>query len=407
MRLFIFLILPLLSLLQARTFTNLQGKSIDGKILAVNGEKVEILLTKNQKAYWIPLKSLSQADQDYIRSWEKEKKAENEGSKKDPSYKPSFRDSAEKLKNAYQLEDNFEADWPGTVSIDLDIEISELTGEDESGAFIYHSPNYEFVCDVALSKNVVRKFAALFEATREFCKQLPISNIKARVPDGAFRYKIRLFETKSAYHQAGGPEGSAGVFMGGSQEILVPLTSLGVKKVGSSYMYDYKKQNRTLPHEIVHQLTDNEYYAPGSVGWFTEGLAEYVAVTSYRSGKFMVRSNRKEIVDFVTHFGRDNWGRNLGKDIRVGDLKRYFLQPYGQFTANGNHNYGVGLLFTYYFFHFDNKGDRVAITNFLKALKSGKRGEAALEALLNGRSYEELEEDIRKAWKSRGVKFEF
>jgi len=36
-------------------------------------------------------------------------------------------------------------------------------------------------------------------------------------------------------------------------------------------------------------VTDREYYAPSARGWFSEGMAEYIAVTPYRSGKFSVK----------------------------------------------------------------------------------------------------------------------
>ena len=37
----------------------------------------------------------------------------------------------------------------------------------------------------------------------------------------------------------------------------------------------------------------------------------------------------------------------------------------------------------------------------------GKRGEEALNVLLAGRSFDELEEAITKSWRSRGVKIKF
>jgi len=404
--LFLFSLALLLPLsLAGRTFTNAKGRTIVGELLEVKEGKAHIEVPAKNQKFWIPVNSLSPDDQEFIKKWAEEQKTSNKEAEPPKSYKPSFRDSTEKLKKTYNLEDNFDAEWPSLVSIDLDIEIEVVSEDDE---FVYHSPNYAFISDVKLSKNVVKKFAALFEATRQFCKELPVSTIKARVPDGSFRYRILLFETKESYVNAGAPPQSAGVFKSGTQEVLVPLTSLGVKKVGSSYMYDYKGTNKTLPHEITHQLTDREYYSIGSRGWFTEGLAEYVGVTDYRSGKFMVRSNRKEIIEYVTAYGDKNkGGRALGETIQVGDLKTFFMQPYDQFVANAQLNYGVGLLITYYYFHLDGGGDRVAITNFLKALKEGKKGEQALEALLNGRSYEEMEEDIAKGWKSKGVKLVF
>ena len=50
------------------------------------------------------------------------------------------------------------------------------------------------------------------------------------------------------------------------------LRSLGVEKGAGGYRVDYDKTNKTLPHEILHQLTDHAYFAQGSMGWFTEGL---------------------------------------------------------------------------------------------------------------------------------------
>ena len=190
--------------------------------------------------------------------------------------------------------------------------------------------------------------------------------------------------------------------------IMVPLSSLGVKKVGSRYMFDYKVSNKTLPHEITHQLTNIEYFRPGAKGWFSEGLAEYVGATAYRSGKFMVNGNLNDIRSYVTEGSRkDGRGRYLGTDISAPDLKQYMLMSYGSFVANGNFNYGLGALITYYFLHMDNDGDRKNVNAFLTALNDGKVGEEALQVLLAGRSFDELEVDITKAWRSRGVKIEF
>ena len=83
------------------------------------------------------------------------------------------------------------------------------------------------------------------------------------------------------------------------------------------------------------------------------------------------------------------------------------LQSYGSFTANGNFNYGLGLLITTYFFHLDGDGDRAAINAFLQALRKGKEGDAALTALRGERSWDELEKAISDGWRSRGVKITF
>jgi len=403
--------------LDARTFTDVKNRKIKASIVQVFENRVELKMDNGGKSYEVPFDKLSASDVAYIKEWKEDKKksevaqktSEVEKSKKKAASGARLRrGSAASLKAEYDLQDNFDAPWPSRIDSGFNIEISSSTEEGSRKRFIYYSPNYEFICDVELSKNVVKKFAALFEATREYCRELPISTMKAHVPGEKFRNKIFLFETKETYIQNGGPPQSAGVFMGGKGIVMAPLVSLGVKKVGSSYMFDYKGSNKTLPHELTHQLTDGEYYASGARGWFSEGLAEYVATTPYRSGKFMVKTNLSAIKAYATEYGKDGrGGRNLGKKISAPDLKGYMLQSYSSFTSNANFNYGLGLLITYYYFHWDGEGDRANINAFLKVLKEGKRGEEALNVLLNGRSWDEMEKAISKSWRSRGVRIDF
>lgn len=401
----------IVSPVESRTFTDVKGRKIEAEIVKVGDDVVELKMDNNGKTYEVPFKKLSAEDHTYIEEWQKNQKAAKEESEEViKKVRRSGRGNTAALKKEHDLKDNYEADWPDRINSGFDVEINSFKEEESTKKFIYHSPNYEFICDVRLSKNVIKKFAALFEATREYCRELPISTMKAHVPGEKFRHKILLFETKESYIKNGGPPKSAGVFMsrGGHGIIMVPLVSLGVKKVGSGYMFDYKGSNSTLPHEITHQLTDGEYFQPGARGWFSEGLAEYVATTPYRSGKYMVRTNLSAIKEYVTEYGKDGrGGRNLGDEIQVADLKKYMLQPYSEFTGRANFNYGLGLLITYYYFHWDGEGDRANINAFLQALKEGKQGEEALKELLNGRSWEEMEKAISKAWRSRGVKIKF
>lgn len=392
-----------------RTFTDVKGREIEAEIVSVIGSTVELKLDKDGKNYQVPLKKLSEADRAFISEWQDQiKEAHGEVGHGHKSGQSSRGGGSSILMEEYGLKENYDAKWPGTVSVDIGVDIEVVSEDEASDKFVYHSPNYEFVCDVQLSKNVVTKFAVMFEATREFCRLLPIASMKAHVPGGKFRNKILLFEDEGTYIKNGGPPGSAGVFMsrGDNGVVMVPLTSLGVIKGKGGYRYDYDGSNKTLPHELAHQLTDVEYFAPGAGGWFSEGFAEYVAVTPYRSGKYFATSNRDEIKDYVTAYGeKGKGGRALGEEFQAPGLEGYMLQSYESFTQNANFNYGLGLLLTYYFFHMEN--DRSNIVAFLKALKEGKSGQEAVDVLLNGRTYEELEEQVAKAWRSRGIRISF
>ena len=366
---------------QAREWTNAQGKKIVADLIGVEGD--DAVLKMGDKNFNVAVTSLSEDDQAFIAKWQKENAT--------PADKPGGGDESE------VAVDNWDADWPKIVSTSVSPEI-EVIREDAEG-YVYGSEHYEFHCDVKLSTSLVKKFAVLFEATNQFMRELPLSMGKAHRKK---HHKILLFETKESYVRAGGPPSSAGVYMGGEDVIMVPLTSLGVKKVGSGYMVDHGESNKTLPHEITHQLTDRPYY--GARGWFTEGLAEYVGTTPYRSGKFQVDS-LTSLKEYVTAYGKDgNGGRAIGEEINMPGLKDWMTQSYNSFLSNPQVNYGVGALVTYYFFHMDGEKDAARAKAFLKGLKEGKKGDDQFTALLDGRTWDEMAADITKGWRSRGVK---
>lgn len=301
---------------------------------------------------------------------------------------------------------NWNEPWPTTVKTSSkDFEVNVLEEDKKTNRYIYESQHFSFQCDVKLTTNLVRKFAWYFESTHKYIETIPLSLARTQETK---KHKILLFEHKKDYYKNGGLPNSGGVFFPNKDLIMVPLSSLGVKKVGSRYTVDYDKSNKTLSHEIVHSLTDFAYFSPGSRSWFTEGLAEYIGNTPYRSGLYIANIADNAVKDYVTAYGRDNTGgRAIGNEIKVGSLRDFFLMPTNQFWANANRNYGIAALLVTYFCDLRRNEELTNLQNFLKALKEGKKGEAAIEALLNGRSYKELEKDISKIWRTRRVYLDF
>lgn len=368
---------------EMRTWTDAQGRKIEARMSRLDGDQVLLELKDGRKIPY-PLAKLSADDAHYARHFE----------------------SASASDEVAEQVINFDSEWPDRIKFGEDPEISIISEDADRKKFIYESSNYRYHCDVRLSNSVVRGFALMFEATHLFCRSLPLALDGGKKTDG--KLEIRLFEQYDDYIAAGGMQGSAGVFIGGRALVLVPLDSLGVRKVGSGYMLDRDKSSKTLPHELTHQLTPCPYFAKGSMGWFTEGIAEYVAVTPYRSGAFSVRGNHKDIIDYTTAYGSKNTGgRALGENIQIDDLKKFMLQDYGEFLQYPQINYGCSLLITYYFLQMDGDGDAKRIKSFLKALRAGKTDEDAITVLLDGRSYKQLGEEISKAWGKRGISLTF
>ena len=365
---------------EMRAWTDLQNRTIEARLIRLDGESV-ILELKDGRKVPLALAKLSAADADYARSQSSAATPATPGP-------------------------NFAAPWPEHIKFGDDPGITIIEENADKKRFIYESSNYRYTCDVRLAKSVVKGFAVMFEATHLFCRTLPLGLDGGKKTDG--KLQIFLYENFNDYVTAGGPEHTSGVFIGHQAAVLVPLTSLGVRPVGSGYMLDREKSSKTLPHELTHQLTPDSYFAPGGMGWFTEGLAEYVAVTPYRSGGFNVRNNHGDIVAYATGYGTKNTGgRSLGKDIKVDNLKAFMLQDYAKFVEDFQMSYGCGLLITYYFLQMDGAGDGKRIKAFLTALRDGKTGEDALASLLDGRSFDQLAADITKAWKRRGIELGF
>lgn len=385
------MVVVICSVSQAREWTDIDDRKVEASYVSHDENGVTMRLPDGREAV-VPLERLSKADLEYL---------ENRPSPDDETDEPGSGDEL-----------NWDDEWPNLIRGESTIEI-EIEKEDaEADRYMYTSENYRFVCDVRLSKSVVSNFARMFEATHLLCRSLPLALSGGLKTDG--KYEILLFETKEAYVRAGGPPSSAGVFISGpgKNTVMVPLTSLGVKKVGSGYMRDRDADDATLVHELIHQLTPSSYFQVGARGWFTEGIAEYGANSPYRSGIFKIRTNQDEIQEAVTGYGEDGkGGRALGEEIKAPRLKDFMLMDYGNFTgSNPMFNYGFSTLLVTYFCHYDGDGDGARLKAFLKAMRdpaTRRNPEPAFKALRGERTWQELEEDVTAGWRRKGVKIEF
>ena len=364
----------------------------------MKGDTVTLKAVEGGRVVSLKVAELSQEDQDFLVRTGRWKAEEASGEAKGGGKGRSK-----------EAKDNYKAPWPRWAEVAEKPKIAIVSEDPEAGKFIYHSPHYEYTCDVRLNKSLVQRLSRMFEATFEAMRLLPLNNQKALAFDQSERMPIILCEKESTYLENGGPPGSAGVYFQKTNSVLVPLSSLGVKKMGSGYIIDRDSSNKVLVHELVHQLTDEEYYSVGARGWFTEGLAEYVCNSPYlSSGKIKFSGNVDEITDAVCHVSKEyGRGRMLGYEIEMPDLRKFMMQSYQSFVADAGFNYGFGTLMVTWIFEEARLGNRTALVNFLKAMHDGQDGEELVKTLRNGRSWDQFCQEMEKFWKRKGVKIRF
>ena len=373
---------------------------MEAAFVALEGDAVRIK-GRNGAVYTVPLNRFSAEDQTWAKSQTQASAA--------PTENPSGASNppAEKV-------------WPRMVGLDDKPVVTVVKEDAEKKEFIYRSPHYEFVCDSRLGGNVVREFGRMFEATYLLNCKLPLDLKPKPEPLREF-FLARLFTNKDDYMNAGGIEGSAGVYRSGEKALMVPLTSLGVKMVGSRVTMDKvgDDDNATLIHEITHQMMN--HWLPMIPTWLAEGSAEYTEILEYNAnGKFSLAALRQRLEDYAL---RGNlWVPGPFKMLDLKELmeidgrgwQQALTIPVKTANARGSQatqNYASAGLLTYYFYHLDGNGDAANIIAYFRELEAAGRevdeAAAVKKHLLRERSYEKLAEDVKKGLKKAGIDVEF
>lgn len=395
-----------------RAWTSSDGRVVEAEFLELAEGQVKIK-TADGREFTLPLDRFSEADQAYARK-------AAEGSADEPTGGAmAGGGEGETVDLNSGATPQAEKTWPRGVAI-ADKPVVEVVIEDaEAKRFVYRSPHYEFECDSKLGANVVREFGRLFEATYLLNCKLPM-DWKPQPEPLRKHFLAKLFTNKEDYHSAGGSAGSAGIYSSGKKALMVPLSSLGVKMVGSRVSLDKADSdaNGTLIHEITHQMMN--HWLGRLPKWFIEGSADYTELLDYNSsGRFSWTGIRKNLQNMarvknlyepmpfkmldlqeLMEISSADWSAALTKSVKAPKVA-------GGSGKQSSQNYGSACLLTYYFYHLDGEGDGANVISWVRALENAERGtdkiELIREHLLRGRSYPQLAEEVKKGLKRAGV----
>jgi hypothetical protein len=373
-----------------RTWTSADGRKMEAAFVALEGDAVKVRLA-NGSTVDVPLARLSAADQTFAKS--------QTAAPATTATAPG-EDAASKI-------------WPRSFSLPDRPEVVVVKEDTEKNEYIYRSPHYEFQCDSKLGSNVVREFGRIFESTWMLNCMLPL-DLKPQPEKLREIFLARLFTNKSDYMEAGGIEGSAGVYMSAKKALMVPLQSLGVKMVGSRVSLENNSDDdmATLIHEITHQMMN--HWLGRLPTWYIEGSAEYVEMLEYkRNGGFSLIGLGRQLQGYARRMNYSGGGKSFTmidlEELMTIDGRRW-AAALGQDGA-ATENYGSAGLLTYYFYHLDGNGDAANIIAYLRELENAKTNEeeqaAVKKHLMRERTYAQLGEDVKKALRKEGIDISF
>lgn len=386
---------------ESRMWTSTDGKFIQAELVDVlNGEAV-LMVTGQPAPVRVPFARLSQADQEYIKTWTKPGPAPGAAEKKAADKtKP---EGVELDATGFPIGKNSTVDrdkhgWPEVVALKAKPSFTLVKEDKETKEFIYRSDHFEFVSTQRLSGEIVREFSRLFETTFETAVALPL-RLDPKPPADFFR--VKLYESTQAYFEAGGLKGSGGMYTSRTKEVLVPLPNLGVKRMGERWVLEARDGNHTLIHEVTHQVMHS--WMPRLPVWIIEGAAEYVQAGRYAPGRLTLRG----------------YGKNLeqngagGREVKTTDLETLMAMDHPAWLAalakgGAGRNYRSAMLLFYYFCHEDGDQSGKQMIDYFQSRK-GKRGTDAVERekyLLRGRDAETLRKDFKRGLASVGISLE-
>ena len=363
---------------------------MEAAFVALEGDAVKVRLA-NGSTVDVPLARLSAADQTFAKS---------------QTAAPATTATAPGEIAASKI-------WPRSFSLPDRPEVVVVKEDTEKNEYIYRSPHYEFQCDSKLGSNVVREFGRIFESTWMLNCMLPL-DLKPQPEKLREIFLARLFTNKSDYMEAGGIEGSAGVYMSAKKALMVPLQSLGVKMVGSRVSLENNSDDdmATLIHEITHQMMN--HWLGRLPTWYIEGSAEYVEMLEYkRNGGFSLIGLGRQLQGYARRMNYSGGGKSFTmidlEELMTIDGRRW-AAALGQDGA-ATENYGSAGLLTYYFYHLDGNGDAANIIAYLRELENAKTNEeeeaAVKKHLMRERTYAQLGEDVKKALRKEGIDISF
>lgn len=306
-------------------------------------------------------------------------------------------------------------DWPRRISVPEDTVLKEASMPAGKAGVVYESNHFFYISptrlDASAQKTLSRLCECAYAANRAIGEVLPVP--RATAERGDKKFLIVLQPTMEAYLNAGGPEGSAGVFMGSRldkpgpiteadivmDQVMIPFGSLGLNTSGAVQREDIDT------HALVHELTHQQFMLNGLPIWANEGWAEYVGYVPYVGEE--LDFDRGFSLILHTAKSRASSGA-LDFDFSLADFLTMEQETMYGYMKQQKDTYTLSVMTVAFFVHLDGKRGIDAMRAYLQALLDGKSAGEAAEVLIEPyHSPQRLQQAFVRAWKGKKVKVSF
>lgn len=376
--------LSLAGSVHARIWTNDRGATVVAVLVAVRDAEVDLKL-QDGRVVAVPRNVFSGADQAYILEWVKSGGTlpdTDAGAENPPVQGGSPSRYA-------PLEPNWDIPWPAAAAAPSFLLVKTVQETDELS--VYETDHFILESPGKLSETERMALARRFETVLSVLAGVPMNLTVARRPSR--KYLVRVCFQEEDFDRAPGLKNGRLKFSPTSFTVLLLRDSKG-----KPLKLDAVDPRFAVTHWVTQSM-DLEH-------WLVDGFSSYMAFLPMvkeaavfrklpaRLASMLpraVRTGKEPLPALADMLARDSSHSAAGHDGPVkGDTAGYW----------------AGLLWTVYWCHLEGEGKSERLRRYLKAWDAEDGGKAR-GILLDGKSPEEVQQEMAAAWKKLGVKLKF
>lgn len=376
--------LSLAGSVHARIWTNDRGATVVAVLVAVRDAEVDLKL-QDGRVVAVPRNVFSGEDQAYILEWVKSGGTlpdTDAGAENPPVQGGSPSRYA-------PLEPNWGIPWPAAAAAPSFLLVKTVQETDELS--VYETDHFILESPGKLSETERMVLARRFETVLSVLAGVPMNLTVARRPSR--KYLVRVCFQEEDFDRAPGLKNGRLKFSPTSFTVLLLRDSKG-----KPLKLDAVDPRFAVTHWVTQSM-DLEH-------WLVDGFSAYMAFLPMvkeaavfrklpaRLASMLpraVRTGKEPLPALADMLARDSSHSAAGHDGPVkGDTAGYW----------------AGLLWTVYWCHLEGEGKSERLRRYLKAWDAEDGGKAR-GILLDGKSPEEVQQEMAAAWKKLGVKLKF